>query len=110
MNKHVIGNTYEERYAYQLEQWVAGNPIHNDIDGNCLPDFSCCNKRMHTDIEKRKAYLEHYKKTGEWEMGLLQESLGKAMLTTGKETNIYVAGCENRDDSEDAELKPEQKN
>jgi hypothetical protein len=23
----------------QLEQWLAGNPIH---DAECVPDFSCC--------------------------------------------------------------------
>ena len=28
----IKGNTYKERTEYQLNQWVDGNPIHNDVD------------------------------------------------------------------------------
>lgn len=36
------GNNYKERSNNQLEEWVKGNPIHNKVDKECCPDFSCC--------------------------------------------------------------------
>lgn len=30
---------------FQLEQlvaWVDGNPIHDEVNDQCCPDFSCC--------------------------------------------------------------------
>lgn len=33
---------YEERALFQLELWRRGLAVHNDIDDECCPDFSCC--------------------------------------------------------------------
>lgn len=35
-------STYDERAQTQLRLWQAGVPVHNDIDNECCPDFSCC--------------------------------------------------------------------
>lgn len=48
---------YKERAAAQLENWVAGKPEHNDIDGECCPDFSCCAPQLLSPIEQRQAFL-----------------------------------------------------
>lgn len=33
---------YKERVIEHSLMWVNGNPQHNDIDDECLHDFSCC--------------------------------------------------------------------
>ena len=51
----------------QLELWVKGKNVHNDVRDECCPDFSCCNFTMKTPIETRKrfqkAYLEDDQRT-----------------------------------------------
>ena len=42
----------------QLAQWVAGNSVHNTDDDECCPDFSCCNKDMHTPKEVRERFAK----------------------------------------------------
>jgi hypothetical protein len=34
--------TYKSRTLKQCYEWVNGNSIHNFIDNECCPDFSCC--------------------------------------------------------------------
>lgn len=52
--------TYSYRNKEQLKDWVSGILWHNEIDGECTPDFSCCNPGLYTvDLEKR---LEYFKK------------------------------------------------
>jgi len=33
---------YEKRLLKQTEDWMNGKCIHNYIDKECCPDFSCC--------------------------------------------------------------------
>ena len=40
-------SSYEFRALLQLDLWRRGIPVHNDIDDECVPDFSCCRGRMH---------------------------------------------------------------
>lgn len=51
------GNTYKERVYIQLEEWVNGNPIHNKIEGECCPDFSCCKPQLLQPEENRKTFM-----------------------------------------------------
>lgn len=30
----------------QLEYWTKGVSVHNEVDDECCPDFSCCNKNQ----------------------------------------------------------------
>lgn len=52
---------YQERVLKQAEAWLAGNPYHNFIDGECCPDFSCCQPDLFTrDEQSRRDYLARY--------------------------------------------------
>jgi|HubBroStandDraft_6_1064221.scaffolds.fasta_scaffold1274951_1 hypothetical protein len=63
----------------QLEQWVAGNPIHA---ANCCPDFSCCRPELLASQVIRKAYLA----AGEDErIQFLGYFLGEAISLAAKE-------------------------
>lgn len=39
----------------QTERWAAGESIH--LDGQCTPDFSCCEPELLAPVEIRQAYL-----------------------------------------------------
>lgn len=40
-------STYEQRITLQLRLWHEGHPVHNDVDNECCPDFSCCRGKQH---------------------------------------------------------------
>lgn len=45
----------------QLRLWVEGESIHNgpdSIEGECCPDFSCCNPEMLLPRPEREAYMK----------------------------------------------------
>ena len=33
---------YRERVRVQTLNWAMGNAVHNRVDDECCPDFSCC--------------------------------------------------------------------
>lgn len=47
---------YRERAAVQLDSWVVGRSIHNEIDDECCPDFSCCNPAIRIAIGEKQAF------------------------------------------------------
>lgn len=47
-------STYEARAMFQLALWQKGVPIHNDIDNECCPDFSCCRGYQHMVSQLRR--------------------------------------------------------
>lgn len=86
----IKGKTYKERTAHQLEEWVKGNAIHNTVDDECCPDFSCCNKKMNTPIGIRKTFhAACLKDDEETKMGMLMNFLGNAIATTTDKT-VYI--------------------
>lgn len=42
MTLSILGTTYEQRVLHQHKLWVKGHSIHNEVDDECCPDFSCC--------------------------------------------------------------------
>lgn len=59
-----IYQTYKRGSQHQLEQWLAGNPIHHKWGDSreceeCCPDFSCCDKSLMWDEKTRRAFVEH---------------------------------------------------
>lgn len=66
----------------QLEQWVQGNPVHNDVDGECCPDFSCCKPELLAEPDVRKAFAAAGTKD---RMRFLGTFLGAAMALHGKQ-------------------------
>jgi hypothetical protein len=55
MNK-LNGSNYKERGLDQLNHWCNGESIHNEIDDECCPDFSCCNPEINTAQELKEAF------------------------------------------------------
>lgn len=51
---------YKERHLKQIKDWVNGKSIHNEIDGECCPDFSCCDPTIQTPLEIKKLFLDAY--------------------------------------------------
>ena len=44
---------YQARVQEQLTAWVNGISVHNHVDGECCPDFSCCHPELKTPEAKR---------------------------------------------------------
>lgn len=76
----------------QLNEWVNGNPIHNEEKDVCCPDFSCCNAGMAEKSVRerfRKAYIDGDEET---QHEILLMFLSKAL----NNDKIYIAGDKNR--------------
>ncbi len=98
------GNNHKERGNHQLDEWVKGNPIHNTIDEECCPDFSCCKPEFLQPLEVRETFKEVCKKESEEKfnpehhpyndakMGMLMSFLGSAMSTAYSEKKIHIVG------------------
>lgn len=55
------GATYQDRVKEQYRLWMNGQSVHNDLDGECCLDFSCCMEGMETPKEEReRIYYEKY--------------------------------------------------
>lgn len=95
--KVIKGNTYKERYNNQLEEWARGNPIHNNIDNECCPDFSCCELDLLQPDEIRKTFKEVFNKEhhpyDDAKMGMLMSFLG-GMIGTVSDKKVHIAGGE----------------
>ena len=49
---------YRERVVRQTRMWANGDAVHNDIDAECCPDFSCCEPHLfEQDRSKRMQRL-----------------------------------------------------
>lgn len=70
----------------QLDQWVNGVSIHDYDNNQCCPDFSCCNKKMHTPIEERRLFRDR----PELRDDMLMMFLGKALAEYSDK--IHIAG------------------
>ena len=80
----IQGNTYQERCQSQLDLWVKGESIHNKVDDECCPDFSCCVPDLQADKETRDRFANFNEAERE---EMLVGFLGSAL---SKETNVEV--------------------
>ena len=39
-------SNYKVRVACQARLWIQGESIHNRVDDECTPDFSCCKPEL----------------------------------------------------------------
>ncbi len=46
------------RMNHQLETWAEGESLHNDVDHQCCPDFSCCHPHLASNIRTRQLFVE----------------------------------------------------
>ncbi len=56
----IQGNNYQERCDFQMREWVKGNSIHNNVENECTPDFSCCKQGFEYSQEEKNTYAEAY--------------------------------------------------
>lgn len=74
----------------QLEQWVAGNPVHNHDRDECCPDFSCCQPKLLAPKEVREKFRDADDQTRE---GILMHFLGACIAAaTDEPEKVHIAG------------------
>lgn len=88
-NQKIKGNTYAQRVKHQTDEWVNGNPIHNTVDNECCPDFSCCKPEFLQSKDVRKSFAKANKET---QHTMLMGFLGSAISKAFPEKNIYITG------------------
>lgn len=88
----LTGDTYKKRTAEQLREWVKGNPIHNTVDDECCPDFSCCKPEFLQPVEIRKTFQAA---SAEQREGMLFSFLSGALSGKGVEVIGSINTTEN---------------
>lgn len=88
--------TYTERVDFQLKMWVGGKSLHNHVDDECCPDFSCCNADMVTDEETRKIFFNSCDEIRE---RFLMQFLGQA-IAKYSDKKVYIADGKTEIDNE----------
>lgn len=73
---------------YQLEQWLAGNPVHDKESNQCCPDFSCCRNGDIAPLEQRERFVKAVRENDE---SARMEMLGM-FLSHAMGGGVYVAG------------------
>lgn len=101
----IKGDTYKARCDYQLDQWVIGDSIHNNIDDECCPDFSCCSPELLQPKEIRETFKGVCKKADQegfnpanhpWydtKISMLMQFLSTA-TPAFTDKKVYIAGEE----------------
>jgi len=74
----------------QLEKWVAGESIHNEETGECVPDFSCCQDFYKAPQDER----ELFKNRPELRMQMLGNYLHKVLAASAWGREIEIVGTE----------------
>jgi hypothetical protein len=86
---------YVERLNKQTLDWVNGNPKHNYTDGECCPDFSCCNPELLAAKEVRELFYKA-DQTGNDKVRsrMLGEFLGKMVDAMPDKTKVHIVGLD----------------
>lgn len=74
----------------QIEKWVNGESICPNDNGECCPDFSCCNPKLKRSKEEREAFAAASQEERE---NMLWGYLGSLVLTF--DMPIHLAGSKN---------------
>ena len=76
----------------QLDEWLKGNPIHNDDRDECCPDFSCCRGIMAPDAT-RKCFAKAFKDGDDETVNqMLLMFLGGLLDHENTGEEVYLAG------------------
>ena len=96
-NSTVRNEGYKERCEKQLSEWAKGNSVHNDVDDECCPDFSCCDKNINTPIAQRKQFRKFFKEQGADACAtMLGEFLGSTLKNAGLSNFKIITGVEGK--------------
>ena len=71
----------------QLERWLDGDYTH--ANGQCCPDFGCCNPDARADRKTREAFVAGNEGVRH---GFLMLFLGNAIAARSPEKRVYIAG------------------
>lgn len=83
---------YSKRSDEQLNKWVNGQSIHNNIDEECCPDFSCCLPDVNTPIKIRKKFADaHYLDDEVTTMDMLMGFVSGAFQDEVKNKKVYIS-------------------
>lgn len=75
----------------QLALWLKGENQHNHIDGECCPDFACCQPHNHWSPELREKFAKaHYAKDEDTVMSMLGMALTAAFSNAAQ--IVHLAG------------------
>lgn len=87
----IKGKNYQERCQFQLTEWVKGNSIHNTVDNECCPDFSCCRPDTLQPKTVRETFKAVYDKGDErTKMGMLMGFLGNAIAKAYPDKKVHI--------------------
>ena len=75
----------------QLEFWIGGLSLHNEETGDCCPDFSCCNPKLHAPKHERINFTRFWKEgnIAPCEI-MLMNFLERSLAVTNPDLNITV--------------------
>jgi len=80
----------------QLDLWIEGKSVHNfdrcRPDGECLPDFSCCNKNVNTPIEIRKKFKASNDEVRFGMLGMFLSGAIQGEFSDYDNRDIYISG------------------
>ena len=94
--------TYLEAREHQLREWVAGRPWHNPFNhddtrhdgdtsqGECCPDFSCCQPSLLAPQAAREAFAKADDETRFKMLGMFLSGC-VAEVTKDTEVNVHVS-------------------
>jgi len=86
--QELAGETYKQRVKSQTDEWVKGNPIHNTVDDECCPDFSCCKPELLQPEEIRKTFAAANEDT---RMSMLGSFLGAGLALMAPDKKVFIA-------------------
>lgn len=93
----IKGENYRERVNHQIEEWAKGNSIHNKVDDECCPDFSCCRPELLSPEEHRKTFAAANE---EQRQRFLFGFLGKAISKIKPKVKVHIVDGKNEIESQ----------
>ena len=90
----IHGDTYKKRSLDQLNRWVNGESVHNDVDNECCPDFSCCNPQANTPIEQRKIFRDLHLAGDLRAMDMRIGFLGASLAQCAPDKHVHIVGSD----------------
>lgn len=82
-----------DAHIKQLNNWVEGNPYHEDELDQCCPDFSCCQKELLAPEYERKLFRKCYLDGNDEVVNqMLMAFLQRAIDIHTREKDVHVVG------------------
>jgi len=69
--------SYRQRLMYQTIRWVAGESLHNPVENECCPDFSCCHPDLKAPRKVREKFANADRETRETMLGFFIAALAR---------------------------------